>query len=485
MLGVIALQQQDFAQAAKWLAKAITRQPDDANYHSNLAVSLEGLGRFEEAEASCCRALELKPDFPLAWNNRGNFLMRLNRRDEAAACYRRALELTPGWADAHSHLSEALQATNQPEEALEHARQAVELESNNPAFQNCLANALRELGRWDEALSLLNSALEKHPEHSTLLYNRSLALLYFGRFPEGWRDYEQRMSSNETRNVKRHISRPVWDGRPLKGGRLLVHAEQGLGDTIQFCRLLPLLAPFGGKILFDVQPSLKSLLTGLSGVDALSSQNAALPSFDAQCPLLSLPHRLGLTLEAIPAAQGYLQADPQRQEQWRQKLGPAQHPRIGLVWRGNAKLKRDRARSIEVEVLGQWLRQADLPPLEWVCLQKDARPDEIERLGVEMLQPGPDLHDFADTAALISCLDLVISVDTAVSHLAGALGHPVWTLLDRFPEWRYLQDREDSPWYASMRLFRQPSPGDWPGVFAALEAAFRARSSQAWAARDR
>jgi len=479
MLGVIALQQHDFAQAAKWLAKAIAQQPEEANYHSNLAVSLEGLGRLEEAEASCRRALDLKPDFPQAWNNRGNVLMRLNRRDEAETCYRRALELAPGWADAHSHLSEALQATNQPEEALVHARQAVVLDPNDPSFQTCLGNALRELGRWDEALSVYDAALEKHPGHSSLLFNRSLALLYFGRFPEGWRDYEQRLQSNETRKLHREISRPVWDGSPLKGGRLLIYSEQGFGDTIQFCRLMPMLAPFGGKILLDVQPALRPLLADLPGVENLSDQTSRPPAFDAHCSLLSLPRLLGLTLDDIPAAQGYLRADPVRQERWRHRLGPASLPRIGLAWRGSSGQKRNDARSVAAGLLGQWLRNADLPQAEWICLQKDAEPEEVAALGIPLVLTGPDLQDFADTAALMSCLDLVISVETSISHLAGALGCPVWTMLDYAADWRYLQDREDSPWYASMRLFRQSSPGDWPGVFAAVEAALRARSSQA------
>ena len=293
-------------------------------------------------------------------------------------------------------------------------------------------------------------------------WNKALALLLAGDYAPGWALYEYRWKNDETKHHRRDFAHPLWLGdTPLAGKTILLHAEQGLGDTIQFCRYAKHVAELGARVILQVQPSLLPLLGSVEGVAQLVGEGKALPEFDLHCPLLSLPHALRASVDCIPSHVSYLTADAVRVGQWQQRLGPRQRPRVGLAWSGAAGHDNDRNRSI---ALAELLRH--LPAgVDYISLQKDLRPaDAAVIAGSALRHFGDDLRDFADTAALCELMDVVISVDTSVAHLAGALGRPTWVLLPHAPDWRWLLGTDRSPWYPTARLYRQGADGAWAGV---------------------
>ena len=320
------------------------------------------------------------------------------------------------------------------------------------------------LRRYHDALVSYARALEIDPEHAEARWNDALCRLLLGDFDAGWRQYEARWDSQRLDVPRRVFPQALWLGADdVRGKRLLIHAEQGFGDTLQFCRYVALLAGNGAEIIVEVQPELKNLLRSLAGVDQLLAQGEALPPFDLQCPMLSLPLACHTTLQSIPAVVPYLHAEPARLEYWQAQLGgqALSIPRIGLAWRGNA-VQRNDPRSLPFATITPLLTA----PARFASLHIEIHDDDAAALAAcDAVQFfGPQLKDFSDTAALIASLDLVITVDTAIAHLAGALGKPVWILLPFNADWRWLTDRSDSPWYPSARLFRQTASGDWPGV---------------------
>jgi len=346
----------------------------------------------------------------------------------------------------------------------------------NPApapYHAALGNALRELGRLDEAIASYRKAITLTPELIDAHYNLSTTLLLRGELQAGWTEFEWRWKTEYLIMAQRSFTQPQWAGEPARGRTLLIHAEQGLGDSLQFCRYATLAARRGLRVILEVQAPLVRLLRNLPGVERVMARGEALPDFDLHCPMMSLPLACATTIETIPQSAAYLRADPAQVEAWRKRLDamPPLGPRIGLVWAGSATLTIDLRRSINPEKLAPLVR---LPGLHFVSLQKigPAAPADF-RLTDFMA----DMNDFADTAALIANLDLVISVDTAVAHLAAALGKPVW-MLDRFDHcWRWLTGRRDSPWYPTLRLYRQPRRGDWDSVLAEVVRDLKARSS--------
>ncbi len=451
------------------LDRAVALKPDLAEAWSNRGAALRDARRYAEAVASCDRAIALKPDHAEAWCNRGNALNDMRRHDEAIASYDRAIASRRGYADALSNRGNALVDLGRHAEALASFDEAIHQEHGYAdAFSN-RGNALADLGRDAEALASYDEAIALDPEHGDAHWNKGLLLLRLGRFDEGWKLYEWRWKRSDLPHPPRRFRQPLWLGEEsLAGKTILLHAEQGLGDTIQFCRYVPLLAERGARIVLEAPAPLEGLLATLAGPFELVREGGALPEFDYQCPLPSLPRAFRTTLDTVPAAIPYLAVDPQRRTQWQARLGERTRPRIGLAWSGRPTHRNDRNRSVEPDTLTPILGL----DAEFHCLQKDIRPTDRQTLAAfpHLRLHDAELRDFTDTAALVDAMDIVLSVDTSVAHLAGALGRPTWIMLPFAPDFRWLTAREDSPWYPTVRLFRQPRPGDWASVVAAVVA---------------
>ena len=349
--------------------------------------------------------------------------------DAAILDYREAMRLSPESAFPHSNLGEVLRDTRQLDEAIKNYDRAIELEPNDP------------VAYW----------------------NKSLALLLGGRLAEGFALYERRLD-NSMGHSKRDFAQPLWLGdAPLYGKTILLHSEQGLGDTIQLCRYAPLVAALGGRVVLEVQMPLVGLLKDLGGVAQIVAAGTTLPAFDLQCPLLSLPLAFKTDQNNIPASQAYLTANIVQTAKWRQKIGERNKPRVGLVWSGNADHKNDHNRSIELATLVENLPQ----DYTYFSLQKEVRPADMEVLNRAswIRHFGTELDDFTDTAALCKLMDVVVCVDTSVAHLSAALGCPTWILLPYSVDWRWMLERVDSPWYPSAKLYRQERIGSWDDVF--------------------
>jgi len=327
----------------------------------------------------------------------------------------------------------------------------------------------RDLKQFDAAVTSFDKAIDLKPDFAEAYWNKSLTLLLTGDFDQGWRLYEWRWEREFPTSPIRNFQQPLWLGNEtLAGKTILLHAEQGLGDTIQFSRYASLVADLGAHVIMEVAKPLLGLFAGLAGVSRLIAKGSPLPVFDYHCPLLSLPLAFKTELGSIPFPQQYLHVDASRLEQWSQTLGEKTRPRVGLVWSGSTTLINDHNRSIPLSLL-----IPQLPPdYQYVSLQKEVRDNDrpILQASTDILHFGDELSDFSDTAALCELMDVVISVDTSVAHLSGALGRPTWVLLPFVPEWRWLLDRDDSPWYASMKLYRQNTAGDWDSVFARVRA---------------
>ena len=341
---------------------------------------------------------------------------------------------------------------------------AIRLEPDNPVFHANRALFAKDLLRLPEAQAGLDRALALKPDYALAQYNQAMLLLLTGQFQPGWSLYESRFRSTRTPRI---LSRPRWSGdEPLQGRTLLLHAEQGLGDTIQFCRYARLAQQRGARVLVEAPLPLVGLLQTLEGVTSIHAEGSSLPDFDLHCPMMSLPLAFGTGATTIPAPAAYLQADPEMQARWAARLGPRTRPRIGLAWSGSAQNPNDTRRSI---ALAQWLPSLR-PDIDCISLHKDLRPADAEALRAHggIRHFGEAQTDFTDAAALAAEMDLVVSVDTSLAHLAAAMGRPTWVLLPHMPDWRWQLARVDSPWYPSARLYRQASPGDWAGVLAAV-----------------
>jgi tetratricopeptide (TPR) repeat protein len=506
LLGALMLQTGRLQDGIDLLKKALAVNTKQPAIHSNLAYALNALQRFDEALASAGRALALQPnfadalnnrgnaqaglnrpldalgsfdrcialmpDFAPAWNNRACVLRDLGRPADALASCDRALALQPAYPDAWSNRGNALSDLNQPQEAERSYRRALELA---PAFAdawNNLGLTQIDLNRHAEALSCYEQALAANPDAAETHWNESLCLLQMGQFEAGWRKYEWRWERNRIRAGKRPFAQPLWLGDfSIDGKTILLHAEQGLGDTLQFCRYAAMVSKLGAKVVLEVPTELMRLMRTLDGVDQLIEAGQPLPPFDCHCPLLSLPLAFRTDEHSIPSATPYLFAEAHSARQWHERIHTPADTRLkaGLVWAGGnrphvAELrKNDARRSIVFEQLAFVL---DVPDVRFFSLQKGTAAQQLaasERRGL-VEDYTQDLDDFADTAALVANLDLVISVDTSTAHLAGALGKPVW-ILNRFDTcWRWMLERSDTPWYPSARLFRQPALGDWDSV---------------------
>lgn len=497
LLGVIAHQRGDNEQALRLIDAAIQRQPANARFFCHRGNALDGLRRFQEAVASYDAALAIAPTFAEANYNRGLALQRLGRSDDAIAAYDRALQTRPDYVEAMNNrgiaLSElkrhreaidsydrllslaprhaaaltnrasALQELKRFDEALTDYDAALRVDPGNVnAFAN-RANALQKLGRHRDALADYARALELAPDNARARVNQGLCRLTLGDFEAGWPGYEWRWRVEKPVSPVRDFTQPVWRGEDLGGKTILLHAEQGFGDAIQFLRYVPMVAAWSSAVVLEVPRPLFALATSVAGAKRVIVRGEALPPFDVHCPLASLPLAFATSLETIPSTVPYLAPPPGVVKRWKAELGRRKHPRIGIVWAGSAT---DPDRSIGLKTLLTGVAtKANL-----VSLQKDAgEQDKRSLASARIPHLGDRVNDFADTAALIHLMDAVISIDTAVAHLAGALGKVTWILLPFAADWRWLLDRSDSPWYPTARLFRQRAVGNWGAPLAELK----------------
>ena len=469
-LGTIKRLNGRFSEALDLISRAMRSKAPSPEVLWNHGVVLSALNRPGEAIESFDRAIKLKSKFSDAHNDRGSALRQLNRFDEALTSYDRALAAQPNFVEALYHRGNALEQLQRFEEALASYDRALAL---RPDLVEALYNrviALTALKRFDEALSSIGHVLAARPDYAEAHFHEALCRLMIGDFDRGWEKYEWRWETENQRPAKRGFTQPLWLGQEeIAGKTILLHAEQGFGDTIQFCRYVPLVVARGARVVLEVQKSLPELMSSLDGVAHIISQGDPLPDFDLQCPLLSLPLAFRTRLETIPSAVPYLRASSQASNNWERRLGPTDRPRIGLVWSGNSANRRDHIRSID---FSSFLSLLDINAT-FISLQKDVGAADAMVLNGrrDLLHFGDELRSFSDTAALISNLDLVITVETSVAHLAGALGKPVWVLLSFLGDWRWLCDREDSPWYPTARLFRQDATRAWDNVIARVHAA--------------
>ncbi|MGH7306413.1 MAG: tetratricopeptide repeat protein [Candidatus Rokuibacteriota bacterium] len=470
LLGVVAAQAGDADRAVDLIRRAIAGQPGNAEFHANLALALRKATRLDEAVAAYRRAADLAPDRPEAWVSLGKACLDCGELEPAVAAFQRALALRPAYGEAANNLGVTYTRRGDLGEALRAYERALELDPRHVTTRSNLAATLYNLGRLDEAIAMARRALELDGECAEAHLTLGASLLISGRLAEGWPEYEWRWRCPGLQSPSPY-PQPAWDGSDPAGRSILLCSEQGLGDTIQFVRYAPLVAARGARVVLGCRPALKTLLQTVGGIEQVVADGERLPPVDLQAPLMSVPRLLGTTLESIPARVPYLAADPRRRDVWRARLslGP-RSLKVGLVWAGQPQNRTDRWRSIPLRVLAPLGAVAGVG---FVSLQGGAAARQAVESPFPLVDHDAELHDFADIAALVANLDLVISVDTAGAHLAGALGRPVWTLLPSAPDWRWLLEREDTPWYPTMRLFRQTKAGDWAEVVARVAAALR------------
>jgi len=445
--------------------KAISLKPDYAEGYSNRGNALKELKLLDEALVSYDKAISIHSDFAEAYYNRGVALIELKRLEEALVSFDKAISIKPDFAEAYSNRGQALQELQRLEDALVSYGKAITLKPDYAEAYSNRGVALQELKALDEAVANYHKAISIESNYAEANFNLSLCHLLMGNFKDGWKGYEWRWKNeNIIKNSGvRNFLHPLWLGaEPLKNKTILLYAEQGLGDTIQFCRYVSLVAELGAKVIVEVQRPLAKLLKNLEGASQIIAMGDKHPEFDFQCPLLSLPLAFNTELTTIPPASKYITSDSEHLATWQAKLGEKARLRVGLVWSGSTGHKNDHNRSLTLLRLLPHLPSH----IEYVCLQKEIRDIDqailAKQSGIQFF--GKELEDFTDTAALCSLMDLVISVDTSVAHLAATLGKPTWVLLPFCPDWRWLLDEDKSPWYPSAKLYRQENMNDWGGV---------------------
>lgn len=436
-LGEICLLKGDYAHAAEHLEKSVAMEAGRAETHSNLGLTYWHLGRVQQALASCQTAIHLNPELAEAYSNQGLVLNALGRSEEASASCKQAMRLNPFLDGAYVNLG----------------------------------MAYHDLARYDEAREAYEKTTRINPGNPDAHWNLSLLLLLNGEFERGWEEYEWRW--RRTATPPRPFKQALWDGSALAGRTILLHAEQGLGDTLQFVRYAQQVKARGGRVIVECQAPLATLVSTCDGVDEVVVQGSPLPAFDVHAPLLSLPRIFQTQINSVPNQTPYLQVPARDPAQIEAAIAAHNGQfKIGIVWAGRPTHPNDRNRSCELALFGALSAQ---PNVALFSLQKGERCADLAAGVVVATDLGGMINDFSDTAAAIARLDLVISVDTSVAHLAGALGKPTWVLLPSVPDWRWMLTREDTPWYPHTRLFRQHQAGDWPAVFERVATALENR----------
>lgn len=459
LLAAIAADERKTEEGLRWARLAVVADPQAPGPHYVMGRLCQDDGRLAEAEAHYRRSLALKSDQPRAHNNLGAVLQMQGQLQAALESYRRALALDPSLPQANQNLASILRDGAAAENAVAGFRRLLQENPRDAQAHTDLGNVYRELGRHRDAIASFGRAIDCDPELPEAHFARGLELLLCGEYGEGWQEYEWRWRVKALNTPMRAFPRPAWNGEPLPRGTILLHAEQGFGDTLLAARYVPLVAERCKAVVLECQPQLRRLLGGA---------DEPLPRFDAQLPLMSLPRVFGTTLESVPWAGPYIRPPTDGSIS-------SPGPNIGLVWAGEPKQGDDRKRSVTLEMLAPL---KETPGATFYSLQKGAGAAQAASppQGMHFVDLAPQIRDFADTAAFIARLDLVVTVDTSVANLAGAMGAPTWVLLSTVPDWRYHLESDTTPWYPSMRLFRQTSDGDWPGAIARVAQALRTTS---------
>lgn len=436
------------------------------------AYRLLQTGDTEGSARLCRKVLAAAPDNAFGLNLQAILAHQAGRTDEAIELLGKSIQLNPRVADFHFNLGVALQAQERHADAAASYRTALALEPRHAGALTNLGRAFQKQAHPQAAIACYEQAVALKSDLPEAHWGLATQRLLLGDFAHGWEEYEHRWALPENQSSRREFAAPRWTGDELAGRRLLLHAEQGVGDMLQFVRYAPLLARRGARVIVLCQPELKRLLVEMEDVTVVTDGDP-LPDFDVHLPLMSLSRLLGTTLSTIPANVPYLRADPVDVRAWSGRLAGDSCFKVGLVWAGNPRHLNDRNRSC---TLATFAPLADVTGIRFYSLQKGEAGTQARNppANMKLVVAGDELFDFADTAALMASLDLVITVDTAAAHLAGALARPVWVLLPFAPDWRWLLERGDSPWYPSMRLFRQKTPGDWRGAISEVVTALRA-----------
>jgi Flp pilus assembly protein TadD len=487
-LGMALMRQGRLHEAVMSFQQALRLRPNYAEAHNDFGLALTELGHLEDAVANYQQAARLRPNSAAVLTNLGTALRKQGKLADAVASYQEALRCQPNYTDAYNSLGNTLLQMGKCDEAIAHYRQALALRPDHAEVHNNLGTAYVEQGKRAEAVTCLQQAVRLKPDYAEAHRNLALLWLLLGNFEQGWPEFEWRWQCRDF--PKRSFAQPRWDGSPLQGRTVLLHAEQGFGDTLQFIRYAPRVKERGGAVVVECQPELVSLLSTCPGIDQVVAAGSLLPPFAAHAPLLSLPGVFRTSLATIPAKVPYLWADAQLVERWRPEVSavpplPTPSPsggegkvrgsfKIGITWQGRPSHPGDRHRSVP---LAQFTPLARLDGVRLVSLQVGPAAAQAagSDLGVIDLGSRFSPASFADAAAVMMSLDLVVTVDSAVAHLAGALGVPVWVAVPFAPDFRWLLERDDSPWYPSMRLFRRKDPSNWEEVFARIAAEVRTR----------
>jgi len=475
----------EHAAAQDCYRRVLAQDPEREEARRNLAnlLALQGVaqqerGELDAAVESYLEALALSPGQAQVHNNLGNTYRALGRGGEAVACFRDALELDPAQPEAHLNLGIALHQEGARKEAAEHYEAALAARPDFAEASLNLGYLLEQEGDWRGAAARYRQSIAARPDDAGAHFNLALNLLAGGDFAAGWREYEWRLRLPALAPHWPFQGRPRWNGEALDGRTILLYTEQGFGDALQFVRFAPLVAARGGRVLLACQPKLRQLFAAIPGVSGVVSGDDPTPPFDVCCSLLSLPRVLGTSVDSIPAEVPYLRADPARARYWHAALAADPYVlKAGLFWATESRTSISLLRSMTLQMLAPLAQAAGVG---FYSLQRGKAAREAERppQGLKLVDLGNALADFSDDAALMANLDLVISIDSATAHLAGALGRPVWTLLAYPSEWRWLRERDDSPWYPGMRLFRQKRAGEWEPVVKEMAAALSERAGR-------
>ena len=461
-LGNVLKEMGELDRSVQAYQQALEVAPDDAEIHNNLGVTLKEMGELDRSVQAYQQALEINPQYAEAHNNLGNVLKEMDQLDESIHAYQKALKINPQYVEVYNNLGNVLKEMDQLDESIHAYQKAIQIQPDYVEAHINLGVVLREQVRLKESIQAHQQAIQIQPDYDEAHINLAITFLLQGQLTAGWKEFEWR------RSRKRDFKRPLWDGTPLNGKSILIYAEQGFGDTIQFVRYIDLLPDANTIIIVVCQPELKTLFKSINRIDTLVTKGEDIPDSDVHVPLLSLPYMFNTTLDTIPARIPYLYLNPEADSVFH--LGDSHDLKIGIVWAGRLTHANDNNRSIDLK----WFKcLLDIRNCEFFSLQVGERREDIKQHGYHrtIKDLGKQFTDFHHTALAILQLDLVISVDTAVAHLAGALGKEVWTLLPFVPDWRWMLDRSDSPWYPSMTLFRQKETGDWSPVFEQLRLA--------------
>lgn len=488
-----------FEQALLDYEQAIKLNPRHSEAHYNRGVILNELKRYQDALNSYHQAIVINDNYTDAYNNCGNIVMQLKRFEEALSCFQKAIEINPNYAYAYNGQGNVLMELKRFDEALLSYEKAIALNANSSDAFNGKSNVLQELNRFEnaitinpdsadtnanrglaqgmqkfnEALNDFDKAIALDPEKADPYWNKALLKILMGEYAEGWRLYEYRRHRNGQKEYYPDYPQPLWLGQESIGNKVLyIYPEQGLGDFIQFFRYIPLVEQLGASVILRVPAPLIEMIKSMGLNARIVKNHEEVDAFDLHCPIMSLPLAFKTTLENIPNPMPYLFADAAKRHHWKNKIAESTSLKVGLVWSGSKDHKKDHDRSLRLEQLKPLF---DLP-VAFYSLQKEVREEDQATLSQlsQIQQYSQELNDFSDTAAMVDNLDLIISVDTSVAHLAGAMAKNVWILISYLPDYRWMLDREDSPWYPTARLFRQPKIGDWESVIGNVKQALQA-----------